>query len=215
VRGRSRRSSTRCQPLIHPSDRSLILGEFRRVLDDRYRLSIPAEWIDHWTSDRDGGAITDTGLRTELPPSMTAADIAPDDSIAAGVLESEKWDCVLAKERPGCLSLWRGGDWQAHLEAGIQVVQSKLQAGRLGDRLAQVQTLGRLLSTRQRSVQLAGRGRLLIPEGFREFLGVDPGTEVLVIGAAVCIEIWQPEAWRNCLNDEIPQFSQLLDELSG
>ena len=101
------------------------------------------------------------------------------------------------------------------MDAGIQVVQSKLLAGRLGDRLAQVQTLGRLLSTRHRSVQLAGRGRLLIPEGFREFLGVEAGAEVLVVGAAVCIEIWQPEAWKHCLNDEIPQFSRLLDELSG
>ena len=122
---------------------------------------------------------------------------------------------MLAKERPGCLSLWQGGDWQEHLEAGIRVVESKLQAGRLGDRLAQVQTLGRLLSTRQRPVQLAGRGRLVIPEGFREFLGADPGTEVMVIGAAVCIEIWQPESWKNCLNDEIPRFGSLLDDLSG
>jgi MraZ protein len=122
---------------------------------------------------------------------------------------------VLAKERPGCLSLWRGGDWQEYLTAGIRVVESKLQAGRLGDRLAQVQTFGRLLSTRHRTVQLAGRGRLVIPEGFREFLGAEPGTEVLVVGAAVCIEIWQLEAWRSCLNDEIPRFSSLLDELSG
>ncbi len=88
-------------------------------------------------------------------------------------------------------------------------------AGRLGDRLAQVQTLGRLLSTRQRPVQLAGRGRLLIPEGFREFLGVEPAAEVLVVGAAVCIEIWHPQAWKECLHEEIPRFGHLLDELSG
>jgi MraZ protein len=106
-------------------------------------------------------------------------------------------------------------DWQSHLEAGIRVVETKLSAGRLGDRLAQVQTLGRLLSTRQRNVQLAGRGRLVIPEGYREFLGAEPGAEVLVIGAAVCIEIWQLEAWRTCLKDDIPRFGDLLDQLSG
>jgi MraZ protein len=194
---------------MSPTDRGLILGEFRRVLDDRYRLSIPSEWVDQWTGQTDGAA----AQGPDTTYAMTAADLRPSDADAGG--EPEKVDCVLAKERPGCLSLWRGGDWQARLEAGIQVVQSKLHAGRLGDRLAQVQTLGRLLSTRQRSLQLAGRGRLLIPEGFREFLGVDPGAEVLVVGAAVCIEIWQPEAWRNCLNNEIPQFARLLDELSG
>ena len=42
--------------------------------------------------------------------------------------------------------------------------------------------LGRLLSTRHRTVQLAGRGRLLIPEGFREFLGVEPNGEALFWG---------------------------------
>jgi MraZ protein len=75
--------------------------------------------------------------------------------------------------------------------------------------------LGRLLSTRHREVKLAGRGRLAIPEGFREFLGGEPNSEVMVIGAAVCIEIWRPEAWLACLNDQIPQFSQILDDLSG
>ncbi len=157
--------------------RKLILGEYRRSLDDRYRVSIPSELSEAWGEEKASG--------------------------------------VLAKERPGCLSLWESGAWQEHLEAGIRVVESKLQAGRLGDRLAQVQTLGRLLSTRHRNVQLAGRGRLVIPDGFREFLGADPGTEVLVIGAAVCIEIWRLDAWLGCLQEEIPQFNHILDELSG
>jgi MraZ protein len=166
------------------SDSSLILGEYRRVLDDRFRLSIPLELLERW-------------------------------DVGEGSAEADRADGVLVKERPGCLSLWRGGDWKQHLEAGIRVVESKLQAGRLGDRLGQVQTLGRLLSTRHRPVQLAGRGRLVIPEGYREFLAAEAGTEVLVVGAAVCIEIWQPEAWRQCLNDEIPRFVSLLDDLSG
>ena len=81
--------------------------------------------------------------------------------------------------------------------------------------LAKVQQLGRLLSTRHKSVELAGRGRLLLPEGFREFLGVEPGGDVLVVGAAVCVEIWRPDAWTACLDEQIPEFRQLLDELSG
>jgi MraZ protein len=197
---------------MSPAERTLILGEFRRVLDDRFRLSMPAEWVDYWAGRRAGGAVEPLA---DAQTALTTADRGASEPDVPPPGEGERLECVLAKERPGCLSLWRGGDWQAHLDAGIQVVQSKLLAGRLGDRLAQVQTLGRLLSTRHRSVQLAGRGRLLIPEGFREFLGVEAGAEVLVVGAAVCIEIWQPEAWKHCLNDEIPQFSRLLDELSG
>ena len=37
------------------------------------------------------------------------------------------------------------------------------------ENMERVQMLGRLLSTRHRNVRLAGRGRLVIPEGFRIF----------------------------------------------
>ena len=143
----------------------LLQGEFRRLMDDRYRLSIPSNLAD---------PLTTTGP-----------------------------DCIAVKERPGAISLWSAGSWETRLDAGLQVVREKIQQ------------LGRLLSTRQRHVQLGGRGRLLIPEGFREFLGVEPGGEVIVIGAAVCVELWKPTAWLDCLQVQIPQFRELFDDLSG
>ena len=85
----------------------------------------------------------------------------------------------------------------------------------LKDRTTDVQLLGRLLSTRHRDVQIAGRGRLSIPEGFREFLGIEAGAEAMVVGAAVCIEIWRPSAWIDYLEAEIPQFGQILDQLAS
>lgn len=154
-----------------------LLGEFRRSVDERFRLSVPQSLVDLLTS--------------------------------AGA------ELFLAKERPGCLSLWSSAEWQEKLDAGVELVQSKIRAGKLQGKVAEVQQLGRLLSTRHKSVQLAGRGRLLVPEGFREFLGVEPGGEVLVVGAAVCVEIWRPDAWTACLDEQIPAFRQLLDELSG
>ena len=124
-------------------------------------------------------------------------------------------DCVLAKERPGCLSVWNAAQWQARLDEGVDLVKSKMRAGRLEGRMAEVQRLGRLLSSRHRQVHLAGRGRLVIPEGFREFLGVEPSGEVMVIGAAVCVEIWSPTCWLAYLEEQMPDFRQLLDRLSS
>jgi MraZ protein len=132
----------------------------------------------------------------------------------ADLLTAESADCILAKERPGCLSLWSAPLWQARLEEGMELVKQKMRAGRLQEKIAEVQMLGRLLSTRHRTVQLAGRGRLLIPEGFREFLGVEPNEEALVLGAAVCIEIWQPAAWIKYLENRMPKFRRLFDQLS-
>jgi MraZ protein len=159
-----------------PTD-DFILGEFRRTIDERFRLSVPTEFVSPLTA--------------------------------------EGTTCVLAKERPGSLSLWSPTTWQSRLDDGIQVVRSKFQRRRLEDRTEEIQLLGRLLSTRHREVELAGRGRLLIPEGFREFLGVEPGGEVMVVGAAVCVEIWSPRNWISHLEEKMPDFGKLINELAG
>jgi MraZ protein len=124
-------------------------------------------------------------------------------------------DCVLAKERAGCLSLWPAAVWQPQIDAAVEVVRSKLKAGLLNQRVGQVQDLGRLLSTRHKSVTLAGRGRLVLPEGFREFLGVEPGSELVIVGAAVCVELWQPAAWQAFIAAEMPDFRRRFDELTA
>jgi len=156
---------------------TLLQGEYRRLLDERFRISIPSELIDPLLDD---GA-----------------------------------DCILAKERVGALSLWGAARWSDKLEQGVRLVQEKIQAGRLDGRIEEVQRFGRLLSTRHTQVRLAGRGRLVLPEGFREFLGVDAGGEVLVVGAAVCIELWRPQAWFSYVEESIPEFRQLFDQLSS
>lgn len=160
-----------------PPTEDFLQGEFRRTLDERYRLSIPAE--------------------------------------LSGPLCAQGTDCILTKEQAGSLSVWNAATWQAKLDSGIELVRSKMKAGRLDGRVSEVQMLGRLLSTRQRATQLTGRGRILIPEGFREFLGVEPGGEVLVVGAAVCVELWRPAAWIQYLQEKIPEFQRLFDELAG
>lgn len=130
------------------------------------------------------------------------------------LLTAESPDCILAKERPGCLSLWSAPVWKAKLDEGVELVKQKMRAGKLQERIGQVQLFGRLLSTRHRAVQLAGRGRLVLPEGFREFLGVASGGEVQIIGAAVCVEIWNPAAWLKYLEGRMPRFRRLFDQLS-
>jgi MraZ protein len=156
--------------------RNLLSGEFRRSLDERFRLLIPIELMDQ-----------------------------------LGVEEPE---CLLAKERPGCVSVWLAKEWQAKLETDQALLADKWRAGKFDDRLPQLQLLGRLMSTRHRTVKVTERGRLLIPEGFREFLRVEPGSDVMVVGAAACIEIWNPSAWVEYLEDRMPRFRKLLDRLS-
>ena len=145
----------------------------------------------------------DPRFRLSIPPDM-AESLAVDGA-----------ECILAKERPGCLSLWNAEGWKKRLDDGVRLVESKISAGRLEGRVDEVQRLGRLLSTRHRPVQLAGRGRLVVPEGFREFLGVEAGGSAMVVGAAVCVEIWEPARWASYIGEEMPAFRQLFEQLSS
>ena len=154
----------------------LILGEFSRRIDERYRLSLPGEFLD--------------------------------------TFQPTEGDCILAKERPGCISLWEQTAWKTKLDDRVELIRQRIKLGDLEQKMPQLQMFGRLLSTRHRAVQMAGRGRLLIPEGFREFLGVEPGNEVMVVGAAVCLEIWHPKKWIAYIEGRMPGFRKLLDTLS-
>ncbi|MCA9240803.1 MAG: division/cell wall cluster transcriptional repressor MraZ [Planctomycetales bacterium] len=130
-------------------------------------------------------------------------------------LSPEDGECLLLKERPGCLSLWSPSEAEEKLRQGRLILESKIQAGRLEQRTQEVQTLGRLLSTRQCRVALAGRGRFVIPDGFREFLGVAPGGALVVVGAAVCVELWNPEHWAAAIGDQMPNFRNLFEDLTA
>src|SRR6186713_1396921 len=63
--------------------------------------------------------------------------------------------CIVAKERLGCLSLWPAERWEEQIQAGVDLVRAKMRSGRLEGRAEEVQMLGRLLSTRHRTLQLA------------------------------------------------------------
>ncbi len=132
---------------------------------------------------------------------------------ASAVADDDGW-CILAKERAGCLSLWRGTDWQARLDDGVELIRKKIDAGRMEERWTDVQRFGRLLSTRHTRVRLANRSRLLLPEAFREFLGVAANQDVMLVGAVICVEIWNPTAWLDVLKQEMPEFGQLFRTLS-
>lgn len=153
-----------------------VTGEYRRTIDDRFRVTLP----------------------TEL----------------ATAVSDDEGDLIVAKERAGCLSLWKPAEWQHRLDSGLALLRQKIDSGRMEQRWGDVQRLGRLLSTRHTATKLANRARLLIPETFRTFLGAMAGQEVIVVGAVICVEIWQPDAWNAVLKDEMPDFGELFKQLT-
>lgn len=130
------------------------------------------------------------------------------------LIADEGADCVLAKEREGCLSLWNAELWRKKVDVGVELLKHKLQLNLVDQKdLSKLQRFTRLLSTRSRTIKLGARGRLLVPEGFREFLGVEPNSETIIVGAGVCLEIWKPDVWQAYLREDISQFDNLYKEL--
>lgn len=144
----------------------------------------------------------DERFRLTLPPDFVEG-IADEDG-----------GMIVAKERTGCLSLWRSEEWQKRLDSGVDLLRQKIDSGRMEGRWGDVQRLGRLLSTRHQAATLANRSRLLVPEGFRQFLGVEAGEEVVVVGAVICVEIWNPQNWLEVLKTEMPDFGELFKTLT-
>lgn len=132
-----------------------------------------------------------------------------------GPLGGEESECVLSKEREGCLSLWKLSTYEQKIERGLKVFKTRFEGDLLDRDFSKVQRFSRLLSTRSRRVKLAQRGRLLVPEGFREFLGVQPDSETLVVGAGVCVEIWNPARWFDYLRADLGEFTNLFKELAN
>ena len=144
----------------------------------------------------------DDRFRITLEPEMASA------------VTDEAGESILAKERDGCLSLWRSTDWQQRIDEGVALLKQKMYSGRMERRWSDVQRFGRMLSTRFRTVKLANRARLLVPEGYREFLGVEPNQEVILVGAVICVEIWSVDAWIETLREDMPEFGPLFLQLT-
>ncbi len=43
--------------------------------------------------------------------------------------------------------------------------------------------------------RITAQGRLTIPHGFREYAGLLPGTEIVVVGVEIGVELWNAERW--------------------
>ena len=45
------------------------------------------------------------------------------------------------------------------------------------------------------SEKISAQGRITLPSGFREMLELTPGTEIVVVGAEIGVEIWNAARW--------------------
>ena len=129
------------------------------------------------------------------------------------VVNAWSGSCRVVKERPGALSLWSRDSSDTAIDSAVSAALAKYEARKNQNLLDELMTLGRLRSTRETTAKLDGRARLTIPQTFREFLGVEPEGNVMVVAATVCIEIWRPEAWVAFVEERIADYRRLSESI--
>lgn len=81
----------------------------------------------------------------------------------------ESGDVILAKERAGCVSLWRPAAWQQRLDSGIALLKQKIDAGRMEQPLGRCSAAG---SSVVDSTSGCASGKSFTVADSREFSGV-------------------------------------------
>jgi len=126
--------------------------------------------------------------------------------------QSSLW--MLAKERPGALSIWSSTESQSRVDSEVVRMAARLQGRMTPTQLGDNQRLMRLLSARTAEVKISPKGRLTIPAECRDFLGIKVPGNCVIVGAGPAIEIWQPDTWQEYLKQEINNFGSLLEKLA-
>ncbi len=112
---------------------------------------------------------------------------------------------TLARWLDGCLGLFPQDEWLSLSEkiAALPVTNSQARA------------FARFMFSGAVEADLDRQGRILVPGYLREYAGIAPGGEVLVVGAHSRIELWSADAWQGYRSRIEGEPEALAEHLAG
>ena len=138
----------------------------------------------------------DEKLRFKLPVKMEE------------VFEEIGLHCVLMKMPERCLALYSVPVWESEYSQFLIGTAD----GKPGN--AESRALSRLLASRSVNMKIGVQGRVAIPDGYKEYIGVGKKDNVVIVGAGDRIEIWSEKEWAEVAKASDDQFFKLLEEAS-
>ena len=109
---------------------------------------------------------------------------------------------VVTKGLDGCLFAYGLGEWQ--------VLEEKLRALPLTNKDARA--FARFMLAGAASVAIDKQGRILLPQVLRNFAGIEK--EVVLIGVASRIEIWNKTKWEeSSIDDNVEELAEKMENL--
>ena len=109
---------------------------------------------------------------------------------------------VVTKGLDGCLFVYENSEWKA--------LEDKLRALPLTNKDARA--FARYMLAGAAEVSLDKQGRILLPQVLRNFAGLDK--DVVLIGVASRVEIWNKEKWENIsFDDDMDEIVEKMADL--
>jgi MraZ protein len=80
---------------------------------------------------------------------------------------------------------------------------------------ADTRNFTRLSGSGRIDFDLEGQGRIPLPESFKEHAGLEPGSEVAIVGAENRIEIWERKRWEAYRRKIEADYEAITDRVRG
>lgn len=117
--------------------------------------------------------------------------------------------CVMMKMPEQCLAIYPARVWQVEFQRILSASGPAMPGS------ADYRALTRILGANSMEVIIGAQGRVAVPDVFRSYLGVEPGENVVVVGAGVRIELWAESAWRQKQASDMANYAGIIERLSG
>lgn len=117
--------------------------------------------------------------------------------------------CVMMKMPEQCLAIYPAKVWQAEFERILSA------SGPAMPGTADYRALTRILGANSMETIVGAQGRVAVPDLFRAYLGVEPGENLVIVGAGKRIELWAETAWRQRQASDMENYAEIIERLSG
>lgn len=117
--------------------------------------------------------------------------------------------CYLMKMPERCLALYPHIFWNEEFGRYLDFVKSKMPGN------AKYRAYTRLIASNSYETKIGAQGRVALTDSHKEYIGVEGGGNVVVVGAGERIEIWSEEAWEQQQGEDMAQFHNLLEDVAA
>lgn len=115
---------------------------------------------------------------------------------------------VFMKMPEKCLALFPQKAWEQEFGKYLSGSNASLPGN------ADYRELSRLIASRSTDAKIGVQGRVAIPEGYREYIGIQTSENIVITGAGDRLEIWSEEEWKQKSQGSEEILYELLEKAS-